>query len=188
MSDNIFRLRQRSFCFALFLAYTTLEHRLEGKSFRNRPVWEVFAINPVKYNDTEEYAYMTLFGTEGVYSKSRIQASSLPDGFYRYELSSDKHQRFALVQSGHSTRHAGDFISKTPLDLGDQERCSLSDQDWTISSDRKFNFESFWGHKLSIDRQISNAVYKRDLAMGKTPGGHEARLSETVKQEHTIVS
>ena len=77
----------------------------------------MFAIKPVKYNDTDAYFYMKLMGIEGVYSAARIQADSLPEGFFRYELASGKDSRFAFIHTGRSSRHAGDFISKTPLDL-----------------------------------------------------------------------
>lgn len=130
---------------------------------------------------------MTLMGIEGIYSAYRIQADSLPEGFFRYELTSGKDSRFAFVHTGRTSRHAGDFISKTPLDLQEKDRYPLSADDWRIDEGCTFDFEAFWGHKLSINKQISNAEYKRDMAMGKTPGGRDVHLSETITQESMIL-
>ena len=122
-------------------------------------------------------------GIKGVYSASRIEADSLPEGFYRYELASDTECRFAAVHTDRCSRHAGDFISKTPLDLEGKDSYRLSDDDWSIDEGCCFDFEDFWGHKLSIDKQISDAAYKRDAAIGKAPGPRDAHLSETITQD-----
>lgn len=144
-------------------------------------------IKAVKYNDTEDYSHMTLLGIDGVFSPVRIQANTLPEGFYRYELSSGKGIRFGSVQEKRAFRHAGDFISRDPLPLDEESKKKLTAGDWTLNTDRKFDFESFWAHKRSIDLQISNATYKRDLAMGKTPSGRDVYHSEILDQENTIL-
>ena len=125
---------------------------------------------------------MTLLGVDGVFSSVRIQKNTLPDGFYHYELAAGKDSRFGIVQQKRAFRHAGDFISKEPLPLGDSGKRTLTAEDWLLDTGRKFDFESFWEHKLSINKQISNAQYKRDLAMGKTPQGREPMTMETLEQ------
>lgn len=125
---------------------------------------------------------MTLLGIDGVFISIRIQKNTLPDGFYHYELSAGKDTRFVAVQQKRALRHAGDFISKDPLPLGATNKKDLTEDDWLLDTGRKFDFESFWEHKLSINKQISNAQYKRDLAMGKTPQGRDPMTMETLEQ------
>ena len=60
---------------------------------------------------------MTVLGADGVFSPNRIQKSTLPEEFFRYELSSGKDQRFGAITTGRASRYAGDFISKTPLKI-----------------------------------------------------------------------
>jgi len=125
---------------------------------------------------------MTLLGVDGVFSSVRIQNNTLPEGFYHYELTAGKDSRFGAVQEKRVFRHAGDFISKEPLPLGAGNKRALTEEDWLLDVGRKFEFESFWEHKLSINKQISNAQYKRDLAMGKTPQGRDPMTMETLEQ------
>lgn len=144
-------------------------------------------IRATKYNDTEEYQYMTLLGSDGVYSPNRIQAETLPEGFFRYELSAGKDKRFSYVRASARTNYAGDFLTKKPIELGPSGKVKLHESDWSLDSKRKFEFEAFWGHKLSIDKQISNAVYKRDLAMGKGPDGREAQQANSVDRANYVL-
>lgn len=130
---------------------------------------------------------MTLLGVEGVFSTARIQESTLPKEFHRYELSAGRGCRFGTVQKKRVMRHAGDFISRDALPLGDSGKITLTEADWILDCGRKFDFESFWDYKLSINKQIANATYKRDLAMGKTPGSREAFKSETLDQNDLIL-
>ena len=137
-------------------------------------------IAPLKFNDTDQYTHMTVFQTDGVYSANRIHASSLPDGFYRYELSRGQNTRFSTIQEKRSPRHAGDFITKEKLTLDKDGRSILRDDDWTLHTDRAFDFEAFWGCKLSFEKLVSDAERKHDLLMGKNPNGHEIS-----RQDHT---
>ena len=140
-----------------------------------------------KFNETEDYTHMTVLGADGVFSPNRIQRSSLPDGFYHYELSSGKDRRFGAISTGRTALYAGDFISKTPLDISEKEVKPLTDQDWSMHSDKPYDFEDFWGYKLSIDKQISNANHKRDIAMGKDPNARDAQEIIPVTQEPTMM-
>ena len=130
---------------------------------------------------------MTLLGVEGVFSTARIQESTLPKEFHRYELSAGRGSRFGTVQKKRVMRHTGDFISRDALPLGGGGKKTLTDEDWVLDCGRKFDFESFWDYKLSINKQIANATYKRDLAMGKTPGSRETLKSETLNQNDLIL-
>ena len=94
---------------------------------------------------------MTLLGVDGVYIPIRIQANTLPEGFHRYELSAGKEIRFSSVQENRAFKHAGDFISRDPLPLSGESKKLLSAGDWILHTDRTFDFESFWEHKLSIN-------------------------------------
>ena len=130
---------------------------------------------------------MTVLGADGVFSPNRIQKSTLPEEFFRYELSSGKDQRFGAITAGRASRYAGDFISKTSLDLDGKETKALNIHDWCMHSEKPFDFESFWGYMLSIDKKISDANHKRDLAMGKDPNARDTQDITPVTQEASII-
>lgn len=124
----------------------------------------------VKYNDTDEYQHMTLLGTQGIYTPKRIEDKTMPEGFHHYQLTSGRLHRFgAVTEKAGRHDHAGDFISKTALDLGSSGRQKLRKDDWSIDSDKPFDFKEFWGKQLSIDKQISIADHKRMAQMGMDP-------------------
>ena len=127
-------------------------------------------MDPIRYNDTPDYQYASVFETKGVFTSSYIQEESLPDGFYKYSLRTDPFGVLDALCKDADQNHAGDFITKEPVDLGPTSVRLIRDGDWKLE-DKEFQFEEYFGTKLSIDTQISLAAEKREqLVIGK---GHE---------------
>lgn len=144
-------------------------------------------IAPIKFNDTDQYTHMTVFQTDGVYSPNRIHASTLPEGFYRYELCRGQNTRFAAIQEKRSSRHAGDFITKEKLSLSKDGRSILGEGDWVLHTDRPFDFERFWDCKVSFEKLVSDAERKHDLLMGKDPNAREIHHAEHTQAMPDII-
>lgn len=125
-------------------------------------------MKPVKFNDTNEYQFMNIFGVEGVLSERRIERSTLPEGFYKYSLSKGGEEYIGAISNELSANHAADFITKEPISLGSSGTKALNTQDWSFV-DKDFDFESYFGSKLSIDLKIELAIAKRDELMGLAP-------------------
>ena len=122
----------------------------------------------VKYNDVDTYRYLTVLGITGAYIEEHIQVKSLPDGFFHYELQKSKDRTILFSAIGNKIRfgYCGDFITKEELKLPEKDVQSLSITDWAFT-DTAFEFESFFGMKLSINKQIQNAETKRDTMQNK---------------------
>lgn len=122
-------------------------------------------MKPVKFNDTSDYQYLKVLDVEGVFTPLRIQRETLPDGFHKYALREGEEALFCQVANDVMVNHAGDFITKEPLDLGPDGARSLSEDDWGFT-DQAFQFEQFFGQKRSLDCQIADATSKRDAQAG----------------------
>lgn len=129
-------------------------------------------MKPVKFNDTSDYQVMEVLGVEGVFTPMRIQRDSLPDGFHKYALREGEGTFFCQVAKELMVNHAGDFITKEPLELGPDGARTLHEGDWGFKEEA-FQFEAFFGQKRSLDCQIADATSKRDALAGgpksKTP-------------------
>lgn len=125
-------------------------------------------MKPIKFNDTSDYQHMEVLGVKGAFTSLRIQRDSLPEGFHKYSLRDGEDSFFGQVAKNVMVNHAGDFITKSPLELGPDGFKDLGEDDWTFT-DEPFKFEEFFsGHKRSIDCQIADAEAKRDaLAAGQ---------------------
>lgn len=120
---------------------------------------------PVKFNETTDYQYMDVLGVEGVFSNLRIDRNSLPEGFHRYSLREGEEEFIAEIQKDVMVNHAGDFITKEEINLGPDGYKALSPDDWGFT-DKPFDFESYFGCKLSLDCQIKQANAKKDAQLG----------------------
>lgn len=125
------------------------------------------AISHLKYNDTESYIHMTVLNAEGVFCANHIRKDTLPEGFYHYELSRGSSIRFSSIQEKPCSKYAGDFITREKLILNEDGRKALAEGDWVLHEDHPFDFEAFWGHKISFEKLVSDAERTRDLLMGK---------------------
>lgn len=115
----------------------------------------------IRFNDTSDYQHIEVLGTEGVFTSLRIQRESLPEGFHKYSLREGEEELFGQVANEVIVNHAGDLITKKPLDLGPKGAKDLSVDDWGFT-DQAFHFETYFGQKLSIDCQIAAAEAKRE--------------------------
>lgn len=125
-------------------------------------------MKPIKFNDTPDYQFMEILGIEGVFTNLRIDGESLPDGFHRYSLRSGEEELVCQICNEVRVNHAGDFITKTPVDLGPEGKRELTPDDWGFTG-RELDFEEYFGVKYSIDCQIQQAEEKRNEQLNKGP-------------------
>ena len=88
----------------------------------------------INFNDTAEYQFMDILGIEGAFTSSRIFKDSLPEGFYKYSMRDGNSEFFSQICHEVLVNHAGDFITKEPLDLGPDGTKTISSDDWSFSS------------------------------------------------------
>lgn len=123
----------------------------------------------ISYNDTANYEFMEVLGVTGAFTSLRIARDTLPDGFFKYSLREGIEDFICQICNEVLVNHAGDFITKEPIDLGSEKKKDLSADDWSFTRDN-FDFESYFGKKLSIDYQIDQAEHKRtDQLNNKSP-------------------
>lgn len=120
---------------------------------------------PIKFNETSDYQTMEVLGVEGVFTNLRIDEKTLPEGFFKYSLRSGDDGLIGEVCQNVMVDHAGDFITKKQLDLGPDISKVLGPDEWGFT-DEPFEFESYFGYKLSLDCQIDNANVKKEAQMG----------------------
>lgn len=137
-------------------------------------------MKPVKFNDTSKYEFIEALGVEGAFTSQRIERDTLPEGFYKYSFREGETEMLGAVSDEVIADHAGDFITKKPLDLGPEGTKDLGAGDWRWSQ-RNFDFEAFFGQKLSIDCQIANADAKRLAQMGEGREGPAHGRSDAPK-------
>lgn len=136
---------------------------------------------PIRFNDTKDYQYLQVGDTEGVFTPLRIQRDTLPEGFYKYSFRDGEDSFLGSVAEAVFANHAGDFLTKTPLDLGSDRELELSEED-VLFLHKDFDFEEFFGAKLSIDCQIEMAEEKRNQQV--TPSrGREAEKNGEVEPD-----
>ena len=118
-------------------------------------------MEPIKFNDTSEYQWLNILDTEGVFTEAKIERQSLPEGFYQYSLKNGDIEAFGEIRSDTFEKEfAGEFITKKPFKLPKSGGLKLKEGDYQYMN-QEFNFESFFGCKLSIDCQINIAEVKR---------------------------
>ena len=128
----------------------------------------------VKYNDVDNYSYLTILGITGAYIEEHIHVKTLPDGFFHYELerAKDRTEKFSAIGKKVRFGYCGDFITKEQLHIPDKGTTKLDRASWSFSED-EFQFERFFGMKLSIHKQIRDAELKRDSLREKQVSGNQ---------------
>lgn len=121
-------------------------------------------MKPIRFNDTSDYQYVEVLGKEGVFTPLRIERKSLPRGFHKYSLREGEDALFSQVAGEVLVNHAGDLITKEPLELGAEGTKILGEDDWSFT-DKPFAFEPYFDEKLSLDCQIADAEAKREAQM-----------------------
>ena len=137
-------------------------------------------MDAIKFNDTSNYELMEMLGVEGAFTSLRIDPETLPEGFYKYSLRQGEVGTFGQVSSGILIDHAGDFITKKPLDLGYEGFRDVTDEDWAWSH-KDFEFEAFFGVHRSLDCQIRDADAKRE-AQAEERGRSKGRDSRETQK------
>jgi len=127
-------------------------------------------MKPIKFNDTSDYQFMEVLGVEGVFTNMRIDKESLPEGFHKYALRSGEEDLVCQISDNVTVNHAGDFITKTPIDLGPDGYKNLTLEDWGFTG-KALDFEAFFGKKYSIDCQIEQAEAKKNEQLNKNQKG-----------------
>ena len=125
-------------------------------------------MKPIKFNDTSDYQSMEILGVEGVFTNLRIDEKTLPEGFYKYSLREGEEEFIGQINTHVGVNHAGDFITKKPVDLGPDGSRDLGPDDWGFTG-QSVNFEKYFGVKYSIDCQISQAEAKRTEQLSRDP-------------------
>ena len=125
-------------------------------------------MKPIKFNDTNDYQFMEVLGVKGVFTNMRIDRGSLPEGFHKYSLRSGEEEFIAQIANEVIVNHAGDFITKEPVDLSPEGFKDLTPDDWGFTDD-ELNFEEYFGKKYSIDCQIDQAEVKRKEQLSRNP-------------------
>ncbi len=139
-------------------------------------------MEPIKFNATSDYQYMNINDIEGVFTNLRIDEKSLPEGYYKYSLREGGDEFIGEISKNVMVNHAGDFITKQEVDLG-PDRCKvLEPDDWGFT-DKDFEFEAFFGCKLSLDCQIDIANAKKEAQLGGNSKEKQQEHDEPEKDE-----
>lgn len=124
----------------------------------------------MKYNETDNYQYMTILGKEGVFTPERIDAGTLPEGFQKHELHFNENSGFDAICSDAKDRCGGTFVTKEELKLPKNGHLALTEDDFAFQQEKEFDFETYFGKKLDFDYQVAKAQAKHDAqvaGMGK---------------------
>lgn len=136
----------------------------------------------IKFNETSDYQMMEVLDVEGVFTNLRIDEQTLPEGFYKYSLREGEEEFIAAIEKNVAVNHAGDFITKQEIDLGPEGYKDLKPDDWGFT-DKDFEFETYFGCKLSLDCQIDNANAKKEAQMGGNSKEKQQAHDEPEKDE-----
>ena len=81
--------------------------------------------------DAEKYQEVEIFDVPALFSNGRVIAADIPDGMYCYDLrgSDDDPGQPVTVENQVSVNHAGSIITAKPLDLGEDGRLSLTEDE-----------------------------------------------------------
>ena len=130
---------------------------------------------PVKYFLNTDYQSMEVLGVQGLFSNLRIEAESLPEGFYKYSFREDDVDFISTIEKSVTVNHSGDFICKTPLDLGAEGSIYL-DGEYSFLPD-EVNPDEFFGVDIldkvaealdSFLREVAPYEYADNLSVGET--------------------
>jgi hypothetical protein len=80
---------------------------------------------------TEKYQEVEIFDVPALFSNGRVTASDIPDGLYCYDLrgSDDDPGQPVTVENHVAVNHAGSLITAKPLDLGEDGRLYLTENE-----------------------------------------------------------
>lgn len=99
-----------------------------------------------KYYLISDYESMEVLGVKGLFTRSRVDKNSLPEGFFKYSLREGEEDPFSSIKDDVLALHMGDFICKKELDLNGQEECDLFG-DYSFTKD-EVDLTKFFGEDL----------------------------------------
>jgi len=140
----------------------------------------------IQFNETPDYQYINVLGVSGVYTPHNIDPTTLPDGFYKYNLYHGDGSTFNAISGAAYTydEHAS-FITQEPISIGDTQTRPLRESDWSFR-DEAFDFEGHFGKKLAIDTQIQQAEEKRNKIIEEKSGKRRSKTAYHDSQENEI--
>lgn len=112
-------------------------------------------MNPMKYFLNTDYEEMEVLGITGLFTNLRVESESLPEGFYKYSLREGDEEYFSTVENNVLVNHAGDFICKQKLPLGDTECVDLSEDDFGFTGEQ-IDLDKFFG--VDIKTKVAEAL------------------------------
>ena len=138
--------------------------------------------------NAEKYQEVEIFDVPALFSNGRISLADLPDGLYRYDLrgSDDDPGRPVTVEQNVAVNHAGAIITAKPLDLGEDGRLYLTEEEGLnfvggeISMQRFFNEQQKDRNTEEVEAEsISYAVCAYyGIATGENSFGYIATWSK----------
>lgn len=131
-------------------------------------------MDPVKFNATANYQYMTVLGKEGAFTPENIDPKTLPAGYHAYTLIPGEDTAFKAITAKPVEPRAGWLVTTDPMSLGWNKKASLDETDWSFP-DHVFDFESFFGCKLGFDAQIKLAEARREQMLSESRGKSQNR-------------
>lgn len=129
-------------------------------------------MDSMKFNTTTNYEYITVLGRDCAYTQDPVDPHSLPEGYHPYGLVPGPNASFCALSPEITPDTKDLLIAKEPFVFPPGENLLLEDGDCHISEE-EFNFESYFGQKLSIDAQIEQAETKRDLLLEASRAGKQ---------------
>lgn len=144
---------------------------------------------PVKYFLNTDYEPMELLGVQGLFSNLRVENDSLPEGFYKYSIREGEDDFLSSVEKSVTVNHSGDFICKTPLDLGPDGYKSLEGDYSFLLED--FNLDEFFGVDIldkvaealdSFMREVAPYEYADNLSVGENLASENADQIRQIRE------
>ena len=118
---------------------------------------------PIKFTESLEYSYSTLFNHNGVFIPSIISVENLPSNIFAYYIQENRKGDYISVSKKQINTSKGIFLTKEELIFKFRSQKSFKPSDFIINETMKDgdDFEQFFGMKLSLDKQISLADQSR---------------------------
>lgn len=116
---------------------------------------------PVKYFLNTDYQEMEVLGVTGLFSNLRVERESLPEGFYKYSLREGDNDFFSTVEKAVMINHAGDFICKSELPLGEKGFKDLG-EDYGFT-DEPVDLDMFFGVDTKLMVAEALDTFMRDF-------------------------
>ena len=111
---------------------------------------EKLMATPIAINKIPEFEAFDILGRSALFTDSRVDRESIPEGYYAYDLRGcdDDPGYPATVENHVMVNFTGTVITRTPIELPENGYICLSDDDWGYVD----HFNEF-GPKFAYDPQ-----------------------------------